>query len=68
MWIEVVEWDGAEIRGILDNIPFEIAGLDVGTRVSVSEDSVFDYILRRADGTTEGNKTGKIIQRMTSHP
>lgn len=63
MWIEVVDWKGKEIYGLLDNDPFYISNLEAGARVSVSEDSVFDYILERRDGTREGNETAKILER-----
>lgn len=62
MWVEVVRWDGTKISGILENDPFEVPGLKVGARVEVEESSLFDYLLRRPDGTTEGGETSKLLE------
>jgi uncharacterized protein YegJ (DUF2314 family) len=62
MWIEVVHWENKKIEGILENDPFEVKGLKAGARVEADEDSIYDYILQHADGTTEGNETAKLIQ------
>lgn len=61
MWVEVVNWEGESIAGLLSNDPVDIPDLEAGARVSIKEADVFDYLLRRADGGTEGNETGKLI-------
>ncbi len=61
MWVEVIEWDGDRIRGLLRNEPFNIPDLRGGSEVVVSEDDLFDYIRFFADGTEEGNETGALI-------
>jgi hypothetical protein len=38
-------------------------GLESGARVTVPEDSIFDYIYRRADGGVEGNETAALRQK-----
>ena len=63
MWVDVLTWKGTTIEGLLQNDPFEVRGLKAGARVTVAEDSVFDYMIQREDGTTEGNTTGAIMQR-----
>jgi len=63
MWMDVLRWKGATIDGILQNEPAAVSGLKAGARVSVAEDSVFDYTLRRADGSQEGNTTGAIMEQ-----
>ena len=63
MWLDVVRWKGKTIEGILQNDPAAVSGLAAGARVTVDEDSVFDYIVRRADGTTEGNTTAELTER-----
>lgn len=63
MWVEVSEWNGKEIRGLLQNEPFQIPDLHAGQMVAVSEDEVFDFIRRFPDGKTEGNETGKLIEQ-----
>jgi uncharacterized protein YegJ (DUF2314 family) len=61
MWIEVVRWEGTRLEGILESEPYEVKGLKAGARVEAQEDAIFDYILRHADGKSEGNETGKIF-------
>jgi uncharacterized protein YegJ (DUF2314 family) len=63
MWVEVVRWRGRTIRGILQNDPFEVPDLKAGARVEVKEDSLFDYILEKKDGTKEGNETRRLLER-----
>lgn len=63
MWVEVTAWtkDG-KITGILSNDPANVPNLKSGAVVTVREPDVFDYILYRADGTTEGGETTKVLQ------
>jgi uncharacterized protein YegJ (DUF2314 family) len=63
MWIEVTKWKGDYIEGILQNEPYEISNLKTGAIVTGSQQDVFDYILNKPDGTTEGNETGEIIDK-----
>ncbi len=63
MWIEVVGWKDETIEGILQNDPYYIKNLKSGAKVTVKQADIFDYILYKADGTTEGNETGKLIQK-----
>lgn len=63
MWVEALRWSGGEIEGILQNQPDRIAALRAGARVKVQESQVFDYLLRHPDGTSEGNETGKLLER-----
>jgi uncharacterized protein YegJ (DUF2314 family) len=64
MWVEVTEWKGSRIRGLLKNEPFDIPGLHGGQIVQVQEEKVFDYIRRYSNGKEEGNETGRIIATM----
>jgi uncharacterized protein YegJ (DUF2314 family) len=64
MWVEVTEWQGSRIRGLLRNEPFDIPGLHGGQIVQVQEEKVFDYIRRYPNGKEEGNETGRIIEKM----
>jgi uncharacterized protein YegJ (DUF2314 family) len=63
MWVEVTSWKDNKIVGLLSSEPFLIPSLHGGQIVDVCEGDVFDYIHKRADGTTEGNETGKIIEK-----
>ncbi|MEM6686198.1 MAG: DUF2314 domain-containing protein, partial [Bacteroidota bacterium] len=63
MWVEVTRWDDESIEGILQNKPYYIKDLKSGSEVTVQQADVFDYILYKADGTEEGNETGKLIQK-----
>jgi uncharacterized protein YegJ (DUF2314 family) len=62
MWVEVTSWKGPTIAGILRNDPVEVPGLKAGARVEVQADQIFDYILKKRDGTIEGNETAKLIE------
>ena len=64
MWVEITEWKGSDIRGLLKNEPFDIPDLHGGQIVQVQEANVFDYIRRYANGKEEGNETGRIIEKM----
>jgi uncharacterized protein YegJ (DUF2314 family) len=63
MWVDVIAWDGGRIKGLLKNEPFNIADLHAGQVVEIAETEVFDYIHTSADGTSDGNETGKLISR-----
>ena len=65
MWIEVTNWtDEASPIGTLQNKPFDIPDLQSGQEVKIKTAEVFDYIHKKADGTSEGNETGEIIRKM----
>jgi uncharacterized protein YegJ (DUF2314 family) len=64
MWVEVLAWDSPdEITGILKNQPYNIPELKAGMEVKIKTSDVFDYIHRLPTGETEGNETGKLIQK-----
>ena len=63
MWVEVIEWDGEIIRGLLQNDPFHVPDLRAGSEVNINMDEIFDYIRYLSDGTSEGNETGRILQK-----
>jgi hypothetical protein len=65
MWVEVVNWKGNDIEGLLRNEPSEIPTLHDGQIVHVREGDVFDYIRRYPDERMEGNTTGVIIEKMS---
>jgi len=62
MWLQVVRWEGHQIRGILNNQPYYLHSVRQGAQVSVDEASVFDYELHLPDGGTEGNETQALIE------
>ncbi|MBK9033258.1 MAG: DUF2314 domain-containing protein [Myxococcales bacterium] len=61
MWVEVRTWQGQRITGILSNQPDDIAALKEGAEVEVRQDELFDYVHQRADGTTAGGETNRIL-------
>jgi uncharacterized protein YegJ (DUF2314 family) len=64
MWVEILQWpDGGKATGILQNDPFYIKMLRAGSKVVIKEAEVFDYILYGKDGTSEGNETGRIMEK-----
>lgn len=68
MWVEITRWNGKTIMGTLQNEPVDIRDLHAGQVVQIQEDDVFDYIRSYPDKHTEGNTTGKILERLESMP
>jgi uncharacterized protein YegJ (DUF2314 family) len=62
MWVEVLEWKGDQIKGVLRNEPRNVPGVKVGQTVSARQSDVFDYLRIFADGRTEGNETSKLLK------
>ncbi len=63
MWVELIGWQGNAITGVLLNTPRDLPNYKLGARVTVKVSEAFDYLWSKADGSTEGNETTKIIQR-----
>lgn len=63
MWVEVTAWKGKKLRGLLANDPYEVPDLRAGATVEVETTAVFDYLVRRPDGTTEGNTTERFLPK-----
>jgi hypothetical protein len=61
MWVELRSVSGDELRGVLVNEPYEVAGLKKGDAVTLSQRELFDYVWRRADGSREGNGTSAFL-------
>jgi uncharacterized protein YegJ (DUF2314 family) len=63
MWIEVSRWVGAQISGLLmSEPPRYVTNLRAGQQLNVRESDFYDYLRVFADGKTEGNETGKILE------
>lgn len=62
IWVEVVSWQGNAITGVLTEDAFEIPTLKAGSRVEVQADKIFDYLLRKRDGSKEGNETEPLLE------
>lgn len=62
MWVEVTRWEGTRITGLLASDPDDVPGLHAGATVQVEEGQAFDYLLHRADGSTEGNTTSRLLE------
>ncbi|QOK92873.1 DUF2314 domain-containing protein [Ralstonia pseudosolanacearum] len=63
MWIEVTEWKGDRIKGMLRNQPRNVPGLKAGQMVEARQSELFDYLRIFPDGRTEGNETSEILKR-----
>ncbi len=61
MWVEVLAWEGDRVRGLLKNEPRQVARLQAGQEVTISQKDVFDYWRFDARGQASGNETGKLI-------
>ncbi len=56
LWVEVRSWSNGVLSGMIATEP-ALVPLRRGDSVRVREDEVFDYVVRRADGSKEGNLT-----------
>lgn len=63
MWLEVRAWKGAVVEGVLQDEPFRIKGLRRGARLKVDEGEIYDWLWNRADGSTEGGETSRILEQ-----
>jgi len=63
MWIAVSAWEGDVVRGYLENEPYDVKSLRMGAKVEVKQDSIADYVWRKADGTSEGGESSEILHR-----
>ncbi|MGC4074791.1 MAG: DUF2314 domain-containing protein [Nibricoccus sp.] len=63
MWVEVTAWKNDAVLGVLVNDPYYIKGLKSGSKVTITLDRIYDYLFYRADGTTEGNETSRILEK-----
>jgi len=62
MWIEVTEWKGDTIKGMLRSDPRNVPQLKPGQMVDARQSEVFDYLRVFSDGHTEGNETSKLLK------
>ncbi|MBU9358797.1 DUF2314 domain-containing protein [Burkholderia multivorans] len=63
MWIEVTEWKGDRIKGMLRNEPRNVPGMKAGQMVEARQSELFDYLRVFPDGHTEGNETPRILRQ-----
>lgn len=63
MWVDVQRCSKTTMFGWLINQPNGRSELRPGSKVEVQLVDVFDYSYTRADGTSEGDETTKILQR-----
>ena len=64
MWVEIRNWKKQSIKGVLENEPEKVPGLQAGQVVDVQEADLFDYIRHYPDGHDEGNTTGPLLSKM----
>ncbi len=62
MWVEVKEWHGSSLTGILLNDPYGAMAVHAGDPVTVDQGDLFDYLWKH-DGTSEGDETSAILMR-----
>ncbi|MBK8335403.1 MAG: DUF2314 domain-containing protein [Sterolibacteriaceae bacterium] len=62
MWVEVTQWNGDQIRGMLRSDPRDVPGLSAGQMVGARGSEVFDYLRVFPDGRTEGNETSNLLK------
>lgn len=64
MWVEVSSWKDGNIKGLLENDPFNVPNLHAGQVVEVRQEKTFDYIRQYPDKRVEGNTTAPILQKL----
>lgn len=67
IWIDNITFEADNIIGTLANDPFDIAGLQKGSRVTVSPADVTDWIYRDCD-QTYGGFTVQLMQQRGLEP
>jgi len=63
MWVEILSWNATSFDGVLVNNARFDETLRQGRRVTVELKDVYDYIHFKPDGSSEGNETGKVLER-----
>ena len=68
LWLRVLDWEDDQLNGV------RVAGVTPerrpaesrGESILITSAQVFDYLHVKADGSQEGNETGKLIRRIQS--
>lgn len=63
LWVELRQWSGTNMSGVLVNEPYAVPNLHKGDVVAVRQADVFDYIWKKRDGSREGNGTAPFVTR-----
>lgn len=63
LWFELESWDGTTMRGRLATRPFYVKDIRQGEVVAFSQEQVFDYVWKHADGSREGGTTQAFLQQ-----
>lgn len=63
MWVEVTDWEGDKIKGLLRNEPRYARGVQAGQIVNVAQSDVFDYKRIYPDGRSEGDETSALLMK-----
>jgi len=63
MWVEITEWKGDQIKGMLRSDPRHVPSLKAGQMVQARQAEVFDYLRVFPDGRTEGNESSKLLEQ-----
>jgi uncharacterized protein YegJ (DUF2314 family) len=64
LWVEVTSWKGNLVRGTLESEPTNVPDLRGGQVIEIWQGDIVDYLRGYADGRSEGNTTGALIQKM----
>lgn len=66
LWVAVTSWQGQVLKGVVRSRPTWVTQVKAGDPVDVQLASVYDYLLRHADGTSEGNGTERFLGQAPS--
>jgi uncharacterized protein YegJ (DUF2314 family) len=62
LWVEVQRWEANRLTGHVISAPTRTRATQKGQSVVVDQGSVFDYLLKRSDGTREGDTVGAFVR------
>ena len=62
LWVEVQRWEENRLTGHVISAPTRTRATQKGQSVVVDQGSVFDYLLKRSDGTREGDTVGAFVR------
>ena len=67
VWVDVQEWRGEQLTGVVRSEPPRASDAAVGAAVVIEESALFDYFLTSTSGR-EGDETGALMMRLDRRP
>lgn len=61
VFVQVVEWTGTTIRGLISSDLTLVKNRKKGEKINCKQEDVYDWTISKPDGTEEGNFVGKFL-------